>query len=89
MLVTTQKFNKVINLNETTLIELLIRPSGDKFQVSANLIDGSMRTLGVYKSNVKANIVLGALLDAYDDELHFYSMPQDSEVEEDAADQSE
>ena len=89
MLVTTQKFNKVINLNETTLIELLIRPSGNKFQVSANLIDGSMRVLGVYKSNSKANRVLDALSDSYDDGLHFYSMPQDSKVEDDAADKSE
>ena len=86
MLVKTQRFNKFVNLNETTLIELLIRPSGNKFNVSANLIDGSMRVLGVYKNSSKANIVLDELIDSYDDGLHFYTMPQDSEVEEDAAD---
>lgn len=89
MFVTTQKFNKVINLNETTLIELCVRPSGNMFQVGADLIDGSRRTLGVYKSYSKANIVLAALIDSLDDGLHFYTMPRDREVEEDAADQSE
>jgi len=89
MLVTTQKFYKVINLNETTLIELSVMPMGNMFKVSANLIDGSMRVLGVYKSNSKANRALDALIESYDDGLHFYAMPKDSEVEEDAADQSE
>lgn len=95
MLVTTQKYNRVINLTEISLIELSVKKYARldqtfRFKVSASLIDGTIRTLGSYSSHQMAENVMNALADGIDDELPFYVMPQDREEgDDDAADQSE
>ena len=95
MLVTTQKYNRVINLTEISLIELSVKKYARldqtfRFKVSVSLIDGTIRTLGSYSSHQMAENVMNALADGIDDELPFYVMPQDREEgDDDAADQSE